>query len=62
VETDKEVFRRFAEEDDKMVEELTKEGVEVFTAQIQRRFYVGYNRASIIRDRVNGNLKSEQGE
>lgn len=51
--SDEELIKRYDAEDKSMVEELVKEGVEVFATRIQRRFYIGYNRASIIRDRVN---------
>jgi len=56
--TDEQELKRFDVEDDLMVEELVKEGVEVCATRIQRRFYIGYNRAAIIRNRVNQILNS----
>jgi len=53
------IIKRYDAEDDNMVEELVKEGIKVFATRIQRRFYIGYNRASIIRNRVNKELGIE---
>lgn len=56
-ESDKQALKRYNAEDKGMVEELVKEGVILSAPKIQRRFYIGYNRASIIRDRVDKELQ-----